>query len=693
MISITRISSSRVSGLFIFCFASAAMFAQGTLTIVNSTFPQGAIGQQYAAALAATGGTAPYTWSASGTLPTGLVLFPTGAITGFPTANGRYTFTLVVTDSAHATASKQVSILIGTGLQQITITTTSLPSALAGQPYSQQLAASGGTPPYQWTGTNVPAGLTLSSGGVLAGTPTTGGTFQFSVQATDSGGTSGSGQISLTIQSPPVSIATVPPLFTGTVGTSYAQPFSATGGQKPYTWSIPSGNTDGLTLDSVTGILSGNPQAAGTFNFTIQVVDAAGNSATSSFSLVVNTPALIITVGSTLQGGTVGVSYSQKLPVQASGGTGPYTWSLAGTPVPGLSLDANTLLLAGTPTTAGNFTLTIQVTDAQGAVATRPIALTIAPATLTITTARQLPDAALSAAYSQQLAASGGQPPYKWSANGLPVGLSINASSGLISGTPTTAGTFGIAVTVSDATLANFVDRFTMDVKLPAAPPVTVSGLPASVSAAQQYNLQVSLGSSYAAPITGQAILTFSPDLGPTDGTIQFSSGGTTANFTIPTGGTSLAAPLAFQTGTVSGTITISLRLQAGGIDITPAPAPSIATQVTRSAPVIRSTQVTRNGNTLNVIVTGYSTAREVTQAVFVFNATSGQALQPAASSITVDTTNLFGNWFTDPANSQFGSVFILTQPFTIQGDVNAVVPVSVTLTNRVGSATANVTP
>jgi hypothetical protein len=203
--------------------------------------------------------------------------------------------------------------------------------------------------------------------------------------------------------------------------------------------------------------------------------------------------------------------------------------------------------------------------------------------------------------------------------------------------------------------------------------------------------LQIATGSTYLAPIAGQAILSFSPDTGPADQTIQFSAGGTTAAFDIPAGSTTASAPLAIQTETVSGTINISLRLAAGGIDITPSPAPAITAQVARAAPVIRNVQVNRNGNTVNIVVTGFSTAREVTQASFAFSAASGQTLAPAASSITVDASSLFGNWFLDPSNSQFGSVFIFTQPFAVQGDATAVIPVSVTLTNRVGSANVNI--
>jgi len=556
-------------------------------------------------------------------------------------------------------------------------------------PYTTSFAASGGTAPYRWTAQSVPAGLALDTAGLLSGTPTTAGTFNITVQVTDAAQATATRTFSLTVQATPVTITTVSPLFSGTVGVPYAQTFNATGGTRPYTWSL-TGNAGGLTLDPASGVLSGTPQTAGTFSFTVQVTDAARGLASQNFSVLVNPPSLSITLVTQPVAGTVGVAYNQKLPVVANGGTPPITWSLAAGSVPGLSFDASTLTLSGTPTTAGNFDLTVQANDAAGLSARRVVTITIAPAALSITTPRQLPDVALNGTYQQTFAATGGLQPYTWSATGLPGGLTLNSQTGVLSGTATAAGNFAIAITVTDAALRQVADRFTLNVILPAAPAVTLTGLPSTVTPATQYNLNVTIGSAYPAVISGQALLTFSPESGLTDRTVVFANGGTTVNFTVPTGSTEIQfdSPLSLQTGTVAGTISVTLRLQAGGIDITPSPAPALTAQLNRAAPFIRDAQFTRSGSSISFAITGYSTSREITQATFAFSAASGQTLQPSASSITVDVGALFTTWYQSTNNSQYGSQFVLTQPFTVTGDVNAVLPVSVTLVNREGSTT-----
>jgi hypothetical protein len=524
--------------------------------------------------------------------------------------------------------------------------------------------------------------------GAISGTPTTTGVFTFTVKVTDKNQAVATDTFTITVSGPPLSITTVAPLFAGTVGSAYSQRFAANGGKAPYTWSIKSGDTGGLTFSG--DVLQGTPQNAGTFNFTVQVTDNAGATASQAYSLQVNQSAITISLSSNLPPATVGVDYNARVPVAASGGTPPYTWSVTSGAVPGLDFDGTNLVLSGNPSTAGTFSFTLQVKDAKGGVATRALPLTVTGASLSISGDRQLPDAALNGTYTATLAAAGGAPPYNWTVTGLPGGLSLNTGTGEISGTPTAAGVFPIAVTVTDSALTHVSDRFTLNVKLPAAPAVTFSGLPATVDPAQQFPLQITLGGAFPAPITGQAILTFSPDSGTVDKTVQFASGGTVANFSVATGDTAVtsAVPIAIQTGTVAGTISVSLRLQAGGIDITPSSAPVLTAQVGRAAPVITDVQVTRASGSIKLAISGYTTAREVTQAVFNFAASAGQTLQSGASSVTVPVEALFGPWFADSANAQYGSQFVFTQPFTIQGDANAVIPDSVTLVNRVGSTT-----
>ena len=170
--------------------------------------------------------------------------------------------------------------------------------------------------------------------------------------------------------------------------------------------------------------------------------------------------------------------------------------------------------LSGTPTTAGTFDLTVQANDAAGLTARRAITITIAPAALGIITSRQLPDVGLSGGYLQVLTATGGVAPYTWSATGLPTGLALNASTGIISGTAAAAGSFAIAISVTDSALSRFTDRFTLNVVLPSAPSLSFSGPPMVAQPATQYSLDLSVASAFPAAIAGQAVLTFSPDRG-----------------------------------------------------------------------------------------------------------------------------------------------------------------------------------
>jgi len=154
-----------------------------------SPLPAAKTGVAYSKALAATGGTSPYTWSlASGTLPAGLSLSSTGVISGTATTTGTSTFTVRATDASTPVQSSTKTLSM-TVIVPLKVTTTSpLPAAKVGVAYSVTLAAKGGTLPYSWSlsAGALPAGLTLSKAGVISGTPTTAGTFSFTAKVTDS---------------------------------------------------------------------------------------------------------------------------------------------------------------------------------------------------------------------------------------------------------------------------------------------------------------------------------------------------------------------------------------------------------------------------------------------------------------------------------------------------------------------------
>ena len=576
----------------------------------------------------------------------------------------------------------------------LTVTAPSpMPSATVGQSYSAPLSANG-TAPYRWSSSgNLPPGLTVDpASGLISGVASQSGTFAFTVQVTDATQSSGSKSLIIVVAPQPLTITTTAPLFTASVGVPYAQTFAAAGGAPPYQWSILSGSTGALTLDPRTGTLQGTASATGTLNFTIQVTDSASAKASQAFSITVAPAAVAIVTSAILPDGSVGTPYNQQL--SATGGTQPYTWKIASGAVPGLSLASDTGVLSNTPSTAGTFTFTVQVTDSAGSTASKTFRLNIAATALKITSSTQLPDGVGGTAYAQTLAAIGGLAPYTWSANGLPSGLSIDPSSGAISGTPAAAGTFTFTIRVIDANHTAYTDLFHLNIGVPALPSVSITGLNDPATPASQPTVQVTLSAPYAGAISGHLTLAFTPDQGAGDSTIQFSTGGLGADFNIPAGATSavFSAPgFALQTGTVAGSLSVSMTLQAFGIDVTPSPAPSRTVHVPAAAPAITAVTVNRNSTGFDLVVTGYATNLQVSQAVFNFTAASGSVLQAGSVTVTVD--SVFSKWFQNPAAAGFGSQFKYTQSFTVQGDPNAVIPQSVALSNAVGSQSFTIHP
>jgi hypothetical protein len=563
---------------------------------------------------------------------------------------------------------------------------------VVGAAYTLTFAGTGGAPPYNWelSAGALPPGLAVNGlTGGLTGTPTAAGTYNFTLQVVDSTERTAPKAFTITVIAA-VKISTAPALPDGTAGVLYTVQFLASGGVTPYTWSVASGSIpSGLSLNTATGLLSGTPDSSLTYTFTIAVTDQNGQKDSAAYTIKIVAP-LNFTTQTPLPGGVVGVSYAQTF--AATGGTPPYQWSVSTGALPtGLTLNAAGSL-TGTPTAAGTFNFTVQVVDAAGRSATASFTITVTAA-LTITTAT-LPNGTVGSAYSQTLVLAGGSGTFTWSVSTgtLPGGITLNPATGLLSGTPSAPGTFTFTVSATGGG-QSAKQSLTITVGVPQAPPVTITGLPATATPATQPVLGIAIPNAYPLDVTGQVTLTFTPDPPSPDGQeVVFTTGGRTVNFTVPANTTQAVfsgATPGVQTGTVSGTITLTLKLTAAGIDVTPSPAPTTTLVIPKSAPVIRTATVSGvTSSGFNLVVVGYATSREMVSATVTFTAASGVSL--ASSSAPVSLTSVFTTWYQSSASAPYGSQFSLTMPFTIANgtSTNPLASVSVQLTNSQGSST-----
>lgn len=373
-------------------------------TIATTPAPgTGTNGSAFSYAVPVSGGTAPLSWSISvGALPTGLTLSQSGTISGIPNANATsspYTFTVRVQDAATVAATQDYSLTIDNPPAPV-ISTTAPTAGTNGTAYSAFTftLASGGLAPFSWSETGaLPTGMTLSTGGVLSGTPHEAGSFPITVLVQDHSNPQQTASHSFTIQinNPPAPTITTTSLPNGTVGTPYNQTIQATAGLAPYSWSVSAGTLPaGLNLGSSTTnavTISGTPTAAASSTFTIQIMDAASQPGTQAYTVVMSNPPAPSITTTSLPDGAVGTPYNQT--IHATGGLAPFTWSMtSGNPPAGLTLDTssttNSITLSGTPTTIqSNVLFTVQIVDSLSQIGAQGYAMNIAaqPIIVTIT--------------------------------------------------------------------------------------------------------------------------------------------------------------------------------------------------------------------------------------------------------------------------------------------------------------------
>ena len=341
------------------------------LTVSPASLPNPSVGVAYSQSLSTSGGTAPYSYSlGSGTLPPGLSLSSSGVISGTSTQSGPHTFTVHVVDSTPVTAltaDKTYSPTIPAPTLDISPDTPA--HGVISTPYSLTFTGSGGTAPYTFTieTGSLPPGLSMTSAGVVSGTPTATGSSTFSLKLDDSTTRSTGGDhfiaqnVTITIDPPPTITVSPASLPAATVGSAYSQTISGGGGTAPYTFAVTAGALPaGLTLNASTGALSGTPTAGGTFNFTVTATDANSFTGSRAYSLTVSAPTISVSP-TTLPSATVGSAYSQT--ISASGATAPYSFAITAGALPaGLSLSSGGAL-SGTPTAGGTFNFTVTATD------------------------------------------------------------------------------------------------------------------------------------------------------------------------------------------------------------------------------------------------------------------------------------------------------------------------------------------
>jgi hypothetical protein len=397
------------------------------------------------------------------------------------TLAGSYAVPVAASDNCGAptTAGLTVTVVCPT----ITLLPASLPNGATGEPYAaQSLSALPGGTAYSFAVTQgqLPPGLSLTNG-VLSGTPTAAGAFTFTVTASGWGGCNGTRTYTLVVTATCPAITLNPAsLPGGTVGSSYNQSLSATGGSGPYTYAVTGGALPGgLTLNAA-GSLSGMPTQSGTYSFTATVTGAGGCMGSRSYTLTIACPALNWTPASLPQA-QAGVAYTQTVTA-----TGAASYSVQTGNLPsGLALNAATGVLSGMATAAGTYNFTVQATAAGGCSGTRAYTLTVTCPAVTLSPT-SLPAGTVNTAYEQSLSATpAGNYSFARTGGSLPPGLTLSAA-GVLSGTPTTAGSYTFTVTATGFGTCTGTRQYTVTINA-ACTTISLPSLPAAGTVGVNY--------------------------------------------------------------------------------------------------------------------------------------------------------------------------------------------------------------
>lgn len=417
--------------------------------VTTDSLSDGRMKESYSKSLSAYRGKKPYKWSVKkGALPDGLTLDPSsGKITGTPTTYGTSTFTVQAKDKKGETGTQELSLEVKA--ERIAQTETPVRKGVEGTAWGADFDVTGSIAPFTWTVSDgkLPTGVMLNgSTGELSGTATEQGDYSFEITVRGQDNQRAKRSVAVTIDAAPLIVAEQK-LDDAQRQHSYAETIKASGGTKPWKWSITAGALpNGMTLNADTGKVSGYAPDYGTSTFTVLLTDARGRTASRELTLVVQPEPLLIT-NSGIPWVTGGQPYSTTLGL--SGGAPPYSWAISeGTLPAGLTLDSATGVISGTTSAYGLHLIKLKLTDSWDHTYTRSYNVLVKGTPVSITTT-SLPGGTGGAAYNTTLGLTGGVAPYTWElvSGLLPDGLSLDPSTGTISGTPTTTVATNASVT------------------------------------------------------------------------------------------------------------------------------------------------------------------------------------------------------------------------------------------------------
>lgn len=645
-----------------------------------SPLPNGATSSAYSQTFTASGGTSPYTYGTYTNSSFGLQIppglsFSSGILSGTPTQVGTYYFYITAQDSAVSpkNGSVEYQLSINGPLQ---ITPTSLPVLTMNQSYSFNFQTTGGTAPYTYTlyQGSLPYNMTLKRNGTLSGTPLLNGIYPIVIKSVDANGLEGIQSYSLNVINNIFITPTTLP--SATINSAYSQTFQANGGTAPYYYYITSYNAPAnLSLNATTGALSGTPTVPGAYPFSITAVDSQGYSSSQNFTLQVNGNILIYPT--TLPAANINESYSQTL--QSTGGTS-YTYSYTGNLPPGMTLTSSGDLI-GTPTVSGTYNFTVISTDVSGDIGVQTYNFVVRGTIQIIPGAINL--AYTNTPYSQRFYAVRGTSPYTYtvSSGQLPPGLSLNSSTGVLSGTPLYGNNYIFSITATDAVGRTGTNQYSLPVNQTLIlSPGNNSILPNAILNTQ-YSTTISASSPSAFRISSSdglppgCVLSQS-SLYDSSATIECATGPTkTGVFRFTVEGTSPTQGTSYANYTL---------LVNGSAYITPTSVPN--GQV--------NTNYTYGGNTVTLTLNSVSTLTNVSFAVYSGELPSGLTLNsntPSANQATITgTPSYVGNYtFTIQATYTIGSeTTTTTQPYfiNISGGTLTISPAGTTLTGTINT-------